>query len=209
MSPRRQWVLAAVVGALLLAARSEARAGDAVDISGVWILNAELSDDPHEIMQKKMEEMRERHGGYGGPGGFRGGGPPGGGHPGGPPGGFGTGGDPDRMRERLRQMEPPQRIVILQDDEKVTLMPQGRDTLTIVTDGKKHKYKTAIGEMEIQGKWKDLALELKTKGDQGREVKRRYQIGHDGRLEIVTELELPHGGDTVDIVMRYDEAKGR
>lgn len=87
---------------------------------------------------------------------------------------------------------------------RLTMIPEGRDTLTIVPDGKKHKQKTAVGDVEIEATWVRLDLELKTKGSEGGEMKRVYRINDDGRLEIVTELELPRAGDKVEIVMRYD-----
>jgi hypothetical protein len=198
----RPWAQAVLASTFLLLAATAGRAGEAaVDISGTWVLNAELSDDPREVIQARMEKMRGR--GYGNPGGSSGGGPSGGR----PPTGGAPGGEPEQLRQRLRQLEPSRRIVIIQDDSWVTVVAEGRDTLSVVPDGKKHMHKTAIGDMEIVATWKDLSLELRTKGREGRELKRWYRINDDGRLEVVTELTLPPTGEKIDIVMRYDEAK--
>lgn len=204
-------VAAALAGAILVTtgARGE-EPGTGVDISGTWILNKDLSDDPREIMEKRRDEamqqgrmggnkdrVRSMRGGAGG-GGY------GGGYGGGMPGGPG-GGDRAQMQERLRQMEAPKKIVIVQTDGLITMIPEGRDTVRVVPDGEKHKQKTVLGDMDVAARWKDLALELTTTGTDGRELKRRFLINDDGRLEVVTEV-TPARGDKIEIVMRYDEA---
>lgn len=168
-----------------------------VDLSGTWVLNEALSDDPRDVMQKRMEAGRR--GGYG-----RGGH---GGPPGGPPPDGGNGGDRQRTRERLAQLETPRRIVILQDNDRITMIPEGRDTVSVVPDGETHTVKTVMGNAEVQAKWKDLALEIRTKGPEGREFVRWYRINADGRLEVVTTLQLPRDKEKVEIVLRYDEGK--
>ena len=197
-------VAAALAGAILVTtgARGE-EPGTGIDISGTWILNKDLSDDPRDIMEKRREEamqqgnksrIRSMRDGAGG-GGFGGGG-----MPGGPGGGGGA-----QMQERLRQMEAPKKIVIVQDGALITMIPEGRDTVRVVPDGKKHKQKTVLGDLDVAACWKNLALELTTTGTDGRESKRRFLINDDGRLEVVTEI-TPARGDKIEIVMRYDEA---
>ncbi len=83
MSRKTAWMPAAMAAGLLLVV---ARGGSAqlvgVDISGTWVLNPDRSDNPRDVIRKKMQEMHG-HGGQGG-------GPPeGGGGPGG--GGWGGG----------------------------------------------------------------------------------------------------------------------
>lgn len=212
-----------IVVAGLLAA-SVAYAGDVVtsgiDLSGTWVLNKELSDNPQEVMKKRMESMRPPGGG--GPGGMRppgggggmggGGVPGGGGGMGGPPPGAGPGGMDDednpeheQMKKRFREMEPAKQIVIVSTDEQVTFMPQGRDTLVVYPDGKKHDHKTHVG-VTTQAEWKHLALEVQVKDQNGREAKRLYRINSDGQLEVVTEFQPPQG-EKITIVMRYDDAE--
>jgi len=203
------------VGVVALAANGDAET-TGVDLSGTWVLNADLSDSPLKVIQEKMEEMRGR-GGKGTPqgpppGGGRGGGWPGGGAPGGHGGeGDGFSGSPrggeemQKMQARLEQTRPPYKIVITQNDDSITMMPAGLDTLAFVPDGEKRKHKTSRGEIEIKAKWENLALVLETKGPEGNQIQRLYRINDDGRLEIVTELELPRGGEKVEIVRRYDD----
>lgn len=213
-----------VVAGLLTA--SVAYAGDVVtngiNLSGTWVLNKELSDNPQEVMKKRMESMRPPGGGGpggmhppGGGGGMGGGGMPGGGMPGGggPPPGGGPGGMDDednpeheQMKKRFREMEPAKQIVIISTDEQVTFMPLGRDTLIVFPDGEKHEHKTNAGVTSTQAEWKDLALEVKVKGQNGREAKRLYRINSDGLLEVVTEFQPPQG-EKITIVMRYDDAE--
>jgi hypothetical protein len=209
MCPTRRWALCAIVGASLLIPARGRTENNGVNIAGTWILNVDLSDNPRDVMRKKMEESRGSGGGMRGgpPGGGMRGGPPSGGMRGGPPGGGMRGGPGGESggKDRLEQMEPPHKLIIIQEDQHVTLIPEGQDTLMIVADGKTHKQKTALGEVDIKATWKDLALELTTQEREGRETTRLYRIGDDGRLEVVTELTLPRGGDKVEIVTRYDE----
>jgi hypothetical protein len=204
MSNITRWIqIVAFSGGLGLAAAPAARAETLsnVDLSGTWILNESLSDDPREVMKQKMDETQSRQGGR-----FRGGSgmAPGGGRRAG--GGYG-GGDREQMHERMSQLEAVRKLVILQSDDQVTMIPEGRDTVSVVTDGETHKVKTVLGEAELQATWKDLALEVRAKGPGGREVVRWYRINSDGRLEVVTTFELPRVDEKVEIVMRYDEAK--
>ena len=183
-------------------------AGDTVtagiDLSGTWILNEKLSDNPQEIMRERMESMRPPGGGPPG-GGMGGGGLGGGGMR--PPGGGKGEANREQMEQRMKQLEPAKRIVILSSDDQVTMIPQGRDTLVVFPDGKKHEHKTPAGVTSTQAEWKDLALEVKVKGQYGREAKRLYRINTDGLLEIVTEFEPPNGGEKITIVLRYDDAE--
>jgi hypothetical protein len=194
--------LALVVASLL--ATSAVKASDApspgVDLSGTWVLNTELSDDPKEVMKERMQSMRA----HGGPGGR-------GSRPGGPPPGGGFGGseqDHEKMRQRVREFEPARRIVIVSGDQHVTMIPEGRDSLTVIPDGTPRERKTPLGVVTMEAEWKDMTLEVKTKGQYGREAKQLYRINADGRLEVVMEIPMPGGGDATQIVMRYDEAGG-
>ncbi len=102
-------------------------------------------------------------------------------------------------------MDTPKKLVILQDDRKLTLIPEGRDTVTVIPDGKEHKTKTLLGETDVKGEWKELSLVLTTTIN-GHDVTRIYRIDDEGRLEVATEIKL-QTGDKIEIVSRYDEAK--
>ncbi len=176
------------VGLLIISPAAGAKEQSSIDLSGNWRINDDLSDDPREVMQKKMEEMRRfrrgRSGNYGGGGG---------------------GPSRDGMQERFRQIEQGRRyIVIRQEDDEVTMIYASRDTISIVPDGKKHKRQTLAGEVETRAWWRDFTLEVKTKVS-GREMTRLYRISNEGHLEIVMLIELPRGNETVEIMTVYDD----
>ncbi len=176
------------VGLLITSPAAGAKEQSSIDLSGNWRINDDLSDDPREVMQKKMEEMRRFRRGRGGSYGRGGGGP-----------------SRDGMQERFRQIEQGRRyIVIRQEDDEVTMIYASRDTISIVPDGKKHKRQTLAGEVETRAWWRDFTLEVKTKVS-GREMTRLYRISNEGHLEIVMLIELPRGNETVEIVTVYDE----
>ena len=202
---RRFNSILAVLAAGFLMSTAQAGAGEnlSIDLSGTWRINDDLSDDPREVLQKKMEEM-----GGGRSDGSRGGRGGGGGHKGG--GGYGGNGgvNHEQMQERFRQLEQARRsMVILQEGGEVTMIYASGDTMTIVPDGKQHKRDTLLGEAETKAKWKDFALEVTTKGPQGAEMTRLYRISNEGRLEVVVFVQLPRDNERVEIVTVYDEVK--
>ncbi|HET6350242.1 MAG TPA: hypothetical protein VFH88_14280, partial [Candidatus Krumholzibacteria bacterium] len=83
MSKRSLWILAAAGIALAFGHVRTGHAQSGVDLSGTWVLNKDLSDDPQAMMQKRRQSMRPpgEGGGPGGGGGHghygegRGGGP--------------------------------------------------------------------------------------------------------------------------------------
>jgi hypothetical protein len=212
MTRTMNWVLGAVgVGLLLLPPRIKAGEPAGVDLSGHWRLNAELSDNPREVFQKKMEEMRAKRGDAdergGGMRGEHGGWGGGGGHSGGPHQRRANDDDstPGQTRQRTSPLEAPREITILQNGDQVTMVYASGDTLTIVPDGQTRKVRAPSGEVELDAVWKDLVLQVHTKRTTGTEITRLYRINNDGRLEIGTLVQLPRTHDTAEIVSRYDE----
>jgi hypothetical protein len=194
------------VGLLLIPSPTAAGEMSSVDISGRWRINDNLSDDPREVMQQKKQEMRASRGAGGGLEGGRGG--RGGGGFGG--GKFGGGGsrNQEEMQERFRQLEQGRRdITILQQGDDVTMIYAGGDTITVVADGKKHKRETKAGEVEVRSSWQDLALEVTIKRYEGTEMTRLYRLSNEGRLEVVSLIQLPRGDETIEIVTVYDEIR--
>ena len=45
------------------------------------------------------------------------------------------------------------------------------------------------------------------KRPEGAKITRLYRISNEGRLEVVSFIELPRGGDMIEIVAVYDEVK--
>ena len=207
MTKTLQVALVALAIGSLLGAFTGASGGDmSIDISGKWRINKDLSDDPREVMKKKMEELRREHSGP--PVGGMGGGPPGGGmggrhRRGGNPGGSNR----EEMEQRLRDAEQARReILILQKGDDVTLIYANGDTVAIVPDGQKHTRQTRVGDVTTEALWKDFTLEVKSTA-RGREMKRLYRISSEGRLEVVSFINLPRANDSVEVVAVYDEVK--
>lgn len=184
---------------------------------GRWQLNQELSDDA----RAKLAEMRERRGRPGGgemggapggagmggrPGGM--GGRPGGGRSGERPGGRRDGQRPDapgatRMRALL---EPPRILTITGNDAELTF-DTGEDVLVrLHVDGR--RYKQEGGSLETRAQWRDAELVVETKPTQGRgKTTTSYSLEPgSGRLQIVTKLDSPMGGDPVSLKRVYDPA---
>jgi len=207
-------VVAVVILTLAPAAMKSVHAqSQGVDLSGTWVLNTKLSDDPSAIMKQRMEAMHASGGGGGSYGGHHGGGygggagySGGGGHHGGGYGGGDGGSDHQGAQDRARQFAPAQKLVIVENAQQIMMIPEGRDTVTVVPDGKKHERKTPAGTATVEAHWNDAALEVAVTSPGGHEITREYRINADGRLEVITELPAPNGGDKTKIVMRYDEA---
>ncbi len=182
---------------------------DGLYIAGHWKINTELSDDPAAIMEERMKSMRGKgpNGGMGGPPGGGMGGTPGGGmgRPGrgggmgGPPGGGAP--DPKRLQEQLGRFGE---IVILQNDEDIRMVYAKGDTMTVIPDGKKRKYKTLLGEREVWAKWEDLKLTLRTRRGSRPEVTQWITIDDNGRLEVTAKVSPPRG-EAIEVVTRYDQ----
>lgn len=203
--------LSILAGLLAISARGVlAQTSSSIDISGTWLLNEKLSDDPMAIFQKRMQQMHASGGGHGGGGEHGGGGGGGGGYGGhhGEGGGGNSHGTSSQGGDHAHHFEAPAKIVILQTDKQVTMIPEGRDTVTVVPDGAEHTRKTPNGDVDVTASWKDLGLDVHIKSAEGREVDRVYRINSDGRLEVVTEMQ-PLSGDKIEIVARYDPAPSK
>ena len=192
----------------------------AVDLSGRWVYNRELSDDARE----KMREGRE---GRGGPGGGRpgGGGVPGGGGmgvpggggmggrggggmggPGGgmgpPPGGMGG----DDARESMRAIfEPAEELAITQTGTELAIDEKYARTRRLHPDGK--KYKTDNGVSEIKTSWKEGKLVVETKNARGSGVVETWELVPD-RSRVIVNVKMEGGfGPGVALKRIYDRAK--
>ena len=195
----------------------------AVDLSGRWVYNRELSDDA----RKKMREGVEGRGGPGGggPGGGGTGGPGGGGMggpggsgmsgrggggmggPGGqmgpPPGGMG--GDDD-ARESMRAIfEPAEELAVTQAGTEIGIDEKFGRTRRLHPDGK--KYKTDNGASEIKTSWKEGKLLVETKGTRGGGIVETWELVPD-RTRIILMVKVQGGfGPSVELNRIYDRAK--
>lgn len=166
----RQWMgmlagpptLAATLLVSLLAAPPAASSAERPNLSGVWEMDVELSEDPRE----KLEEMREsRRGATGGSGGMRGGGGmrrhgAGGGVGGGMGGDMRARGEELRARmetlvTQLREMKEGGRHMMIDHDDpnlRITY-GDGRERMLEI-DGEKTEIETAYGAAEVKADWK-------------------------------------------------------
>lgn len=147
------------------------------DLSGTWVLNERLSEDPREKMR---EQMRGRSGG----------GRKGGGMGGGPEGGM----DPEKMRQRMQERERAvQRLVVSHSEPRLRIAFADGSERVVVTDNKKHRRESGIGDVETRAKWtRNGRLEITATTEDGRKVSEvyRYSSGENRLYVTVTA-----GGD--------------
>ena len=215
-------VMGLVVTASVVPRRALAQ--HAADISGTWIYNARLSDNPRDRLQAADSGVREgaegrggRRGGFGGGrGGFGGfgGGRRGGGGEGGMGGGGGGGerrpGMSDEERARMRQtmhlaFDAPRTLTIAATDTTVALTTDSVAALVLYADGRKLKQKVdSGGDLEIKGHWQgnDFVVERKVSG--GGKVTEDYLRSQDGKQLFVIVSFDGGRGRSIDFRRVYD-----
>lgn len=185
-----------------------------LDLSGSWVLNVELSDNPREMMQQD---------GMGG--GAMGGRPTGGGRrPGGgggrPSGGMGgrggmRGGAPSQMdQQRMQQTirmatQAPRRIVVDQQDSTITIRDGGGRTLTLHTNWKKVTQEIENdGELDIRARWQERDLQIEREVHDGGKILEEFSISYSGdRLHVEKRLEMGRGGRAQIFHFVYDSER--
>jgi hypothetical protein len=198
------------------------------DLSGVWRLNKELSDDVGAKIQQAMEKLREEVGsaerggrrrGMGrGMGGGRGPGRGGGMDRG--TGGHAVGGGNDPVFEQSfggRRGAPghPEGLSGLAQGVEMLLITQERDTIELVdgqdrtsryfTDGRTltrevggRRHSTTVG-------WVEDRLRVESVMGDGPTIIRTYGLDpQTGRLLVDGEIRLPRGGENVSFRLVYD-----
>ncbi|MGE5813328.1 MAG: hypothetical protein ACM36C_02470, partial [Acidobacteriota bacterium] len=148
----------------------------AVDLTGRWQLNTELSDQPPQPPEGgrpgggREGEGGGHHGGHPGGGGYPGGGTggmgggmPGGGGMHGGPGGPGGRPNPEemaKMRDAMRSaLEAPSEIVVTQKEDEVVFTATGSGDITrVLVTGKKMKSVAGGAEHDVKADYKDGAL---------------------------------------------------
>jgi hypothetical protein len=193
----------------------------AVDLTGRWQLNADLSDKPPQ-----PGEAREPGGGRpetgrppggrppGGAGGYPGGGRGGGGRPGGGMRGGGDGRRPNpedvvKMRDAMRAvLDAPREIIVTRkDDEVVFTATETGDVTRILVTGKKMKTTAGGAEHDVKGEYKQDALLVESTFGPIKVVD-TWRLTADGRqLERITKLEGGRG-DKRDVRRIYDRVAG-
>lgn len=195
-----------------------------VTLSGAWELNRELSSAPGGPPPPDG-------GGRGGPGGGPGGAGPGGGFPGGGGGGGGgfggrggrgggrPGGGPPAGRPSKDDVEarralmgevlqPPPRITIAQDGDKVSFIEPDGVVRTYLANDRTEKHAMTNGTVETRSRWDKAALRMSIVLDRTTVI-RTFEIAGDDprRLRVTTAFD--RGPKDAAHVAVYDLAPGR
>jgi hypothetical protein len=172
------------------------------DLSGTWVLNESLSQDPRGVLREAAGKAHAEEGGGGGHrGGRRGGGGGGGGFPGGGGGGGGQGRPRDggaAAPEGDEHAGSPdlglgaKELHITGTGTELTLAgADGADQRILYTDGRKRsEERKGLGTVKTQAQWKDGALEVVTQGPKGRTKTEIFEMTHDRKkLYVLVTLE--------------------
>jgi len=201
---RRNLVVVTVLAVLAAVAVSDALAQAGVDLSGTWVLNTELSEDPREEF-RRWQQAR----GVGGAGIPGAGGSPGQGAGGGASdydgagGGFGgagrgAGGGLFGMMERVSQ--GAERLTIEQNDPEVTITNALGVANMVFADGRLiEREDESGGTTKIKTRWKkdrmivDIDFPPRpnpTGGTITPGITMNYSLDKNGRLELATSVAL-------------------
>jgi hypothetical protein len=194
------------------------------DLSGVWRLNKELSDDVGARIQEAMETLRQQMG-PGGPGGERGGrrggvGPGiGGGRGRGHGGGGAAGSDnptfEDEFGGRRGGRGGPEGLAGLAQGVEMLLITQEQDTIELVdgqdrtsryfTDGRTLTREVGGRRHSTTASWVAGRLRLNSVVDDGPAIIRTYGLDpQTGRLLVDGEIRLPRTDETFSFQLVYE-----
>jgi len=169
------------------------------DLSGLWVLNSEQSDDPAAVIREA------RSGGGGGRGG---GGRGGGGRGGGGRGGGGQRQDDTAERPDQQMAARIARLEIFHDDLEFNLTDGLDISRLLYTDGRESTVWTEQGEMKATAIWQGETLVVTWQGGRGGDRTTRLSLAENGQLLLVREQMNPRGQDrTVTLDLVYDRQK--
>lgn len=196
---------------LLILAGAAAAADPAPDLSGVWVLNEQASDDPVTALRPANGGSRPG-GGMAGPGGGRRGGPGGGmggrGRGMGNDGGEGGGAPPRERQGADRALALQKRLSRLQifmagDEFNLT---DGLDISRVLrTDGRTATVWTERGEQQATASWQGGALLVAWTGGRGPGRTTRFELAPEGnQLVVLEQLVRPGEEEPVTLRLVYD-----
>jgi len=141
------------------------------NLTGVWRLNSELSDDVAKI----METM---HGGSGGGHSMR-------------MHGSGRGPiDPEQMRARIALVEAPRRLTITQDERTTTLTDGDGRSQILTPNNRKQKVPMGNSTVDVKARWADDRLMKETSVADGTKITETYSLIPDARqLHVSVKIE--------------------
>ena len=183
------------------------------DLSGEWILNESLSDDPREVMKKQFSGGRGggRGGGSGG-GGDRSGGGGGRGGMGGQRGGnrgsdmgWEAGGGGEEKTQDGNFTPDMKSLQILLADPELNITDSRNRTSLYYTDGRECEIWTDKGLVKAEATWTGAILMVKSEPENGPSRVEEYMIvPESGRMIVSRTITPPQGGQSVIIKMVYD-----
>jgi len=200
------------------AAKPRPAIGGKPNLSGVWILNKDESDDPRQKMQQAAGNSGGGYGGRGGGGGMGGGGPMGGGGGpmgGGPMGGGGMGGGRrgggnvgggqggDSMINELSQLR------IDQTETSAKISGSSGRVLGVYSssDQSNSKPSKEDSSMPPVAQWQGDQLVTVVQGSRGGKTTRTFYLSSDSRqLNVNTRVENPRFSQPVTYQLVYDLA---
>ena len=196
-TPTRIFAAATIAAALLLLPHAGLASGPG-DLSGIWKLDRERSDDP---AQKLREGGGRRGGGSGGGGGFRGR-RGGGGHHGRPA----DEGEENSGTDFFEDSRAFDLLSIVHHDPELKITDGlGREHV-LYTDGRKIEEERSAGTMKIRAKWKDGRVVVATTPEHGAKITETYAVTADGSsLTVTTRVE--GRGRELEFRRVYDAAK--
>ena len=185
-------------------------AGQEPDLSGVWLLNWELSDDPRAQAPSGVGDGGRRGGrpggGFGGAGGFGGRG----GWPGRPDGGSRP--DPERAartREAFADLlTAPRQMTIEQDAREIRFAYDDGRYVRIVPDDREHAGIAGTSEVTRRARWENGVLVIGIRLDSGPEVLHELEVRLEGEQLIVTTTVEPRGSQDEIRLQRVYDATG-
>ena len=185
-------------------------AGQEPDLSGVWLLNWELSDDPNEQTPSAVGDGGRRGsrpgGGFRGPGGYGGrGGWSGRPSDGNPP-------DPERMaraREAIADLlTAPRQMTIEQNAREIRFAYDDGRYVRIVPDNKEHAGIAGTTEVIRKAGWKNGVLVVEVRPDSGPKVIHELELRLEGEQLVVTTTIEPRGSQDEIRLRRVYDATG-
>ncbi len=180
------------------------------DLSGFWVLNEELSDDPRNKMKEfKSEKSQGFHGRGMGGGKGSGGGMGRGGRGGRMDGGPRKGGMGSSRTAMARIVRPARSIEIKHEDPLLVIIDDQGRMRRIYTDNRGSSISVSGGmnqQVSTAG-WEQDELVVETSSVKGGRFTQRYKLEADGsRLSLTTEMAMQQATKILTIRTLYDSS---
>lgn len=175
------------------------------DLSGVWLLNQKLSEDPQQKLQEARQQDRldhSRRSDWGNRRGVAGG------------AGMGRGGGSGHSMEgvsRLRSLwSAPPKLSLSHQEPRLEMEIDDQRTRTLYTDNRGVSVSASGGRQQwvSTAGWEKGALVVETTTDAGAQLIERYRLSAGGqRLEVIRELWTLRESEPIRMETVYDRNK--